>query len=172
MAGDVLETYVEKMKRLKIDRAHGAAPHKPALLLSLIALIESGQICENRITVTPELAETFAKYWLRVTKRPPNIAMPFFHLRSDGFWHHCANSGYERVLEVTSSIRIMPHLREVISHASLDEELFDLFIDESKRETIRQTLIRTYFPDFEGAIERLIRDERQIREYSRRPYEA
>ena len=96
MAGDVLETYVEKMKRLKIDRAHGAAPHKPALLLSLIALIESGQICENRITVTPELAETFAKYWLRVTKRPPNIGLPFFHLRSDGFWHHHANPGYEK----------------------------------------------------------------------------
>ena len=40
MSTDVLETYVEKMKRLKIDRAHGPAPHKPVLLLSVIALIE------------------------------------------------------------------------------------------------------------------------------------
>ena len=66
----------------------------------------------------------------------------------------------------------MPHLREVISHASLDEELFDLLRDAGHREAIRHALIGTYFPDFEGAIERLIRDERQIREYSRRPYEA
>ena len=170
MAGDVLESYVEKMKRLKIDRAHGPAPHKPALLLSVIALIESGEIEENRITVTRELAEMFAKYWVRVTERQPNIAMPFFHLRRDGFWHLRANPGYETVLEVTSSIRTMRHLREVISHVTLDDELFELLGEAEGRAAIRRVLIEMYFPDSEEAIERLIAEERRVRECVARLY--
>ena len=168
----MLEQYVEKMKRLKIDRAHGPAPHKPALLLSVIALIESGEIEENRITVTRELAAMFAKYWVRVTERQPNIAMPFFHLRRDGFWHLIPNPGYETVLEVTSSIRTMRHLREVISHVTLDDEFFELLREAGSREAIRRALIETYFPDSEEAVERLIAEERRVRECARRLYDV
>ena len=73
-----LEYYVEKMKRLKIDRAHGPAPHKPALLLSVIALIEDGQVTENRFELCPELVEVFIRYWSKVTDRKPDISLPIF----------------------------------------------------------------------------------------------
>ena len=78
MSTDTLQKYVQKMKRLKIDMAHGPAPHKPALLLSVIELIESGQAIENKIPISPELAEIFLKYWPHVTDRKPDLAMPFF----------------------------------------------------------------------------------------------
>lgn len=165
MSTDTLQKYVQKMKRLRVDRAHGVAPHKPLLLLAVIELIERGQIQENKITLSPDLAETFMKYWSKVTDRRPNIALPFFHLKSDGFWHLHPNAGYEKVLDVANRITAISRLREVIAYVSLDDDLFVLLTDTDDREIIRQTLIYVYLLDFKGGIEDLIAEGKQITEY-------
>ncbi|MBI1925912.1 HNH endonuclease [Candidatus Poribacteria bacterium] len=161
----VLQKYIQKMENLRVDRAHGAAPHKPILLLSVIELIEQGQIHENQIFISPSLAETFMKYWTKATDRSPNIALPFFHLISDGFWHLHVNTGYERALETARSIRAISRLREVVAYASLDDDLFLLLTDAHHREVIRQTLIRVYFPELKEEIESVIAEDREIGEY-------
>ena len=160
-----LQYYVEKMKRLKIDRAHGPAPHKPALLLSVIALIEDGLVTENRIELSPELAEIFIRYWSRVTNRKPDISLPFFHLQSDEFWHLHPNTGYETALRVANQIKGISRIREVVAHACLDDELFLLLTDAADRETIRRTLIRTYFQEYIKQIGELIEEQQQIGAY-------
>ncbi|RKU06069.1 hypothetical protein C6502_21525 [Candidatus Poribacteria bacterium] len=165
MSTDILQKYVQKMKRLRVDRAHGVAPHKPLLLLAVIELIERGQIQENKIYLFPDLAETFMKYWSKVTDRKPNIALPFFHLKSDGFWHLHPNAGYEKVLDVADRITAISRLREVIAYVNLDDDLFVLLTDASNREIIRQTLIYVYLLDFKGEIEGLIAEGKQITEY-------
>ena len=165
MSTDTLQKYVQKMKRLRVDRAHGVAPHKPLLLLAIIELIERGQIQENKIPLSPNLAETFIKYWSKVTNRKPNIALPFFHLKSDGFWHLYPNAGYEKVLNVANRITAISRLREAIAYASLDDELFVLLTDAGNREIIRQTLIYVYLLDFKQGIENLIAEGQQITEY-------
>ena len=167
MSTDTLQRYVQKMKRLRVDRAHGVAPHKPLLLLAVIELIERGQIQENKISLSPDLAETFMKYWSKVTDRKPNIALPFFHLKSDGFWHFHPNAGYEKALDVADRITAISRLREVIAHVSLDDDLFVLLTDASNREIIRQTLIYVYLLDFKGEIEGLIAEGQQVTEYER-----
>ena len=105
------------------------------------------------------------KYWSKVTNRRPNIALPFFHLKSDRFWHLHANAGYEKALEVTDRIKAISRLREVIAYATLDNDLFVLLTDTHHREIIRQTLIRVYFPDLKNEIESLIAEEHQIGQY-------
>ncbi len=165
MSTDTLQKYVQKMKRLRVDRAHGVAPHKPLLLLAVIELIERGQIRENKIPLSPDLAETFMRYWSKVTNRKPNIALPFFHLKSDGFWYFHPNAGYEKVLDVTDRITKISRLREVIAYASLDDDLFVLLTNAGKREIIRQTLIYVYLLEFKGGIESLITERQQITEY-------
>lgn len=165
MSTDTLQKYVQKMKRLRVDRAHGVAPHKPLLLLAVIELIERGQIQENKISLSPDLAETFMKYWSKVTDRRPNIALPFFHLKSDGFWHLHPNAGYEKILDVANRITAISRLREVIAYVSLDDDLFVLLTDTDDREIIRQTLIYVYLLDFKGGIEDLIAEGKQITEY-------
>ena len=165
MAVDILQKYIHKMRRLNIDKAHGPAPHKPVLLLSVIELIESGQVVENKILVSPELAEIFLKYWRRVTNRKPDLAMPFFHLKSDKFWHLHPNAGYETALRVANQIKGISRLREVVAYASLNDDLVVLLADARDRETIRQTLIRTYFPEFKEQIEGLIAEAQQIGAY-------
>ena len=165
MLTDILQNYVQKMKRLRIDRAHKDAPHKPLLLLAVIELIEQGQICENRIYFSPALAETVMKYWVEVTDRKFNIAMPFFHLKSDGFWHLHPNPGQKKVLEGARQIRSISGVQEVIAYASLDDDLFVLLTDTGNREIIRQTLISTYFSNLKQKIESLIAERQEIGEY-------
>ncbi|MCY3552141.1 MAG: HNH endonuclease [Candidatus Poribacteria bacterium] len=165
MPNNILQKYIQKMERLRIDRARGAAPNKPLLLLAIIELIEQGQIPENRIVLSPDLAEAFLKYWTKVTDRKPNIAMPFFHLKSEGFWHLHANSGYETALSVASQLKTASRIREVIASASFDDELFFLLTNAHDREVIRQTLIDTYFTDFKTGIESLITEKQQVDEY-------
>ena len=165
MSTDTLQKYVQKMKRLRIDRAHKDAPHKPLLLLAVIELIEQRQIQENKIYFSPALAETVMKYWVEVTDRKFNIALPFFHLKSDGFWHLHPNPGQKKVLEGARQIRSISGIQEVIAYASLDDDLFVLLADAGNREIIRQTLISTYFSSLRQAIENLIAERQQIEEY-------
>ena len=165
MPNNILQKYIQKMERLRIDRARGAAPNKPLLLLAVIELIEQGQIPENRIILSPDLAEAFLKYWTKVTDRKPNIAMPFFHLKSEGFWYLHANPGYETALSVASQLKTASRIREVIASASFDDELFFLLTNAHDREVIRQTLIDTYFTDFKTDIESLITEKQQVDEY-------
>ena len=165
MSTDTLQEYVQKMKRLRVDRAHGVAPHKPLLLLAVIELIEQGQIQENKIYFSPDLVETVMKYWVKVTDRRLNIALPFFHLKSDGFWHLHPNPGHERVLEGARQIRSISGIHEVIAYASFDDNLFALLTDIRNREIIRQTLIHVYLLDFKQEIESLIAEGQQIGEY-------
>ena len=166
MSTNILKKYIQKMEKLRIDRAHGAAPNKPLFLLAIIEMIEQGQITENKILPAPTLVEIFMKYWSKVTDRRPNIALPFFHLsKSEDFWHLHANPGYETALRVVTQIKTFSRLREIVAYASLDDDLFVLLTVSDDREVLRQTLIRTYLPDFKQVIEGLLAETEQISAY-------
>ena len=166
MSTNILKKYIQKMEKLRIDRAHGAAPNKPLFLLAIIEMIEQGQITENKILPAPTLVEIFMKYWSKVTDRRPNIALPFFHLsKSEDFWHLHANPGYETALRVVTQIKTFSRLREIVASASLDDDLFVLLTVPDDREVLRQTLIRTYLPDFKQVIEGLLAETEQINAY-------
>jgi predicted restriction endonuclease len=85
------EKYIYHLGRLNraFNKGLGFAPHKPVLLLSLFELIQKGDINSNRIFITPELVISFKDNWkkLVVTGHTENFALPFFHLRSEPFWH-------------------------------------------------------------------------------------
>ena len=168
MLTNILQKYVQKMERLRVDRAHGVAPNKPVLLLAIVELIEQGHIRENKILPSPDLFEIFMKYWSIVTDRKPNLALPFFHLKRDGFWHLHANAGYETALSVVTQIKTVSRLREIVAYAGFDDDLFVLFTHASDREVLRATLIDIYFADFKQEIENLIAKEHQINNYSQR----
>ena len=166
MLSSTLQKYIKKIERLRVDKAHGTAPHQPLLLLAVIELIEQGQIYENKIPLSPDLAETFLKYWTKVvTDRKPDIALPFFHLKSSGFWHLHPNAGYEKVLSVASRIRSTSRLREVVAYASLDDEIFVLLADPQDREVLRQKLINKHFSNLKQEIESLLVENDQISAY-------
>lgn len=168
MFSNTLQKYIHKIRNLRIDKAHGNAPHQPVLLLAIIELIEQGQILDNKITLSPGLVETFVKYWTKITDRKPNLALPFFHLSKRPFWHLHANPGYENALEVVTQIKTVTRLRKVVAYASFDDEFFVLLGKPKEREIFRQTIISTYLSDFKHEIQSLILEEQQISEYSQK----
>lgn len=147
--------YVGRFSKLRVDssparwsaRTYYRAPHKPLLLLAVMDLFAQGSITTNLIEITPELGELFTLYWARVM--PPdqrgNLALPFFHLQSDGFWYLISRPGKEVVLEASRQIRSVNQLRDTVIGARLDEELYESLCVEESRDLLRAVLIESCF---------------------------
>ncbi len=145
---------------LGVSKSSGEAPNKPVLLLSVIELIERGQIQRNQIYLSPELISTFLKFWHDLDiQRKPDIGLPFFHLRTDGFWHFRAKPGYEFIESRTSKIKIrtVSGLQQAVEYAYLDPELFTLLSDSSSRAELTLLLIETWFPNQIQQIEQALK---------------
>lgn len=128
------------------------APNKPMLLLAVLDQFAQGSITGDLIELTPELGGLFAGYWSRVMPphRHGNIAMPFFHLRADGFWHLVVRPGQEEVLAALTTMTSIGQLRTLLLGAWLDAELVALLIGVESREALRRALVETYFaPEFQ-----------------------
>lgn len=147
--------YARRFVRLRTDKSRSRwpattsyrAPHKPLLLLSVLDLFEQGQVTSNLIEISPDLGETFTQYWEQILPfdRRGNLALPFFHLRSEGYWHLLPRRGKEEVLDSASQIRSLSRLRETIIGARLDEALYELLRVREPRNLLRSILIETYF---------------------------
>jgi putative restriction endonuclease len=142
-----LDYYFQRFANLRIDRSHGRpAPHKPILLLSIIELIERHVIYTNEIELTPEIVSTFLNYWNALYPDQRGIvALPFFHLMSDGFWHLLPNEGYEKSFKLIRQIKSSYQIRDMVKYAYFDNELFELLSDDKKRTMFRRVIINNYF---------------------------
>lgn len=149
-------SYIEAFSHLKTDKSASRwgektkfrAPHKPLLLLAVMDLFAEGTITTNFIELTPELGEIFTIYWSKVTpmdRQRGNIAMPFWHLQSDGFWHLLPRPGYEAFLQTVPRIHAVSKLQETTLGVRLDDELFALLSVGESRDLLRIVLIETYF---------------------------
>ena len=145
---DILPYYASKFQRLRVDRAHGTAPHKPILLLAVMERFERSEMLENRIGLSPELNRTFLKYWsyLGSADHHPDISRPFFHMKSGKFWHLVMNPGFEPILAAKIKLKTFYEVRQAVNFAYVDEDLFDLLQDGSYRESLQAVLVGRWFP--------------------------
>ena len=150
--GNGINGYARRFARLRTNRnrkvwsevtAH-RAPHKPILLLCVLDLFDSGEISSNLVEISDDLVDLFDNYWGRVLpfNRPGNLALPFFHLRGDGFWHLLPRYGRS---SFGSQITSLTRLREKVVGARMDEELYGLIESMENRERLRSVLIEAYF---------------------------
>src|SRR5690606_12951008 len=95
-----LPQYLHKFKKLRIDRSHGIAPHKPVLLMSVLQMYYNKLITDEKIYITPELVVLFKSNWssLVTTDHHCQFTYPFFYMRSEGFWVLVPKRGYEAFL--------------------------------------------------------------------------
>ena len=151
------EQYAEQFRQLRKDKNQNrypvstkhAAPHKPFLLLSVLDLFAEETLDENVIKLDPRLLDLFNDYWdlFMPEQRRGNIALPFYHLSSEGFWHLIPASGSEKVLEVGRRLRTIRQLKDHTQGARLDEELYALLFEEQPRDILRTTLIEHHFAE-------------------------
>ncbi|MCG3149988.1 MAG: hypothetical protein PCFJNLEI_03455 [Verrucomicrobiae bacterium] len=160
------QTYWLKVAaNLRVDRAHGIAPHKPLLLLAVVDLIEEAQLRQPILPLTGELTFRFLAYWTVIAQRRPqrpDIRLPFYHLKSDGFWTPLDEAG-----QPTTERRRAVAVR-------LDPDFFACLQYEVFRPHFRMTLINCYFDERterfalrnlvglpEGKLDDVVKEDRQ-----------
>ena len=159
-----LQDYIQRLQDLQ-DRRR--TPHKPFLLLIIIEMLESGELSENRIPFReieekkPFFADMIAAFNRgNTTNWQPSLHNPFFHLKTNGFWHLDPPELQSRPAGVTPT---EAYLRNVDATAKLDESLFVLCVMPEYRAILRQTLISTYFSNIGHEIEQVIEKYRNLR---------
>jgi putative restriction endonuclease len=159
MAKDI-SFYVKKFSKLRVDRAHGSvAPHKPILLLSVIEQFQQNTIQQNEIFLSPELISTFLKYWTHLgsDSHRSDIALPFYHLTGDGFWHLSPNPGFESTIAAKVKLKSLTALRNAVNYAYLDDELFNFLQDLESRNYLITAIIQEWFSKQEEEFQSLYR---------------
>jgi len=149
--------YTERFRQLRKDKNQNrypaatkhTAPHKPFLLLSVLDLFEEGTLGENVIKLNPQLLDLFNGYWnlLMPEQWRGHIALPFYHLSSEGFWHLIPQDGSEKVLEAGRRLRTIRQLKDHTRGARLDDDLHALLSREEPRDIFRTTLIEVHFDE-------------------------
>jgi putative restriction endonuclease len=171
---EALIYYSRKFERLRVDRAHGLAPHKPILLLSVIEQISKEIVSENRFYFSSELIHSFLKFWsyLGSFNHNPDISMPFFYMQSGKFWHLWANPGYEKIISSKEKLKTFSAVKQAVNHAYLDEDLFDFLKDPITREILVNVLSSQWFPGKIDLIEEIFQSNtfRDPPEYLRVDY--
>jgi putative restriction endonuclease len=159
-----LSKYLIIFKKLRVDRSHGTAPHKPILLLSVLQLYHANLISDQRVYITPELVALFKSNWNSFvrTNHDCRISYPFYYLKSDKFWQLIPKPGFENIDEIGIIIKSFSNLNAVVDFANLDSDLHLLMIDKRCNEILQQFLLDEYFPGSNSNITSLNKSQRSL----------
>ena len=140
--------YTKRIMNIKQAKIRGEViVAKPVLLLAIIDGIDSELFIENKFLLTEWLEARYEELMRMYMKnsqfdKPTDISNPFWHLQSDGFWHlQLAERPQE---SVTPSKR---WLKEKVSYAYFDEDLWLLLKDEAWRTKLRDYIIEHKLTD-------------------------
>lgn len=143
--------YKNAFSGLHTAQSHGKpAPHKALLLLTVIDMVESGQIYDGRIELTDNLEQRFnalfRKYIGTSLLFRADVCKPYYHMQHECFWHLVLKKEHVAVWS-DDVLYSKTWLNNVYYHAQLDTELFELLQDDSVRAQLRVLLISTYLTD-------------------------
>jgi putative restriction endonuclease len=143
-----LQKYLQVFKKLRIDRSHGIAPHKPILLLSVLQTYHSNFNTSPKVYITPELVALFKTNWNQLvhTNHDCRISYPFYYLKSDKFWTLIPKSGFENINNMGSIMKTFSNLNAAVDFALIAEDLFELVTDKRSNDMLQQFLLDEYFP--------------------------
>lgn len=144
-----IDKYIKAFKKLRIDRSHGVAPHKPILLLSVLQSVQNDLIKTNCVYITPELVALFKSNWslLVTTNHDCRISYPFYYLKSENFWRLVPKFGFENLNQIGSIMKSFHNLNAAVECAVLDEELFRIMQDKTSNDILIRYLLEEYFPN-------------------------
>jgi len=112
------------------------------MLLAVMDLIANKTINNNRIFFDQNLrlsfSHNFNKYRTESDRDSPHL--PFFHLRSESFWHHQPKPGRAVAYQGLSTVSGPGELNNNVAYAYLDEALFQLLHNPVVREYLKASL--------------------------------
>lgn len=148
--------YIDLLSQMSVNRNKSkTAPHKAVLLLTIIDMIEAGEINSPFIQINDGLIENFRRVWNTIVPGhsgyEPRMAYPFFHLSSSPFWELVKTPSYQGQTEYST----MKALERDYSGAIIDVGLFRIMKDPISRNEIR-TLLKSKYLDNDSASSSLI----------------
>jgi len=146
--------WLQRLYNLRRDkRGTHERPHKPALLLSILDLMDHGQLQNNEVPLNDNLTKTFRRYFdiVRQEDDKPTIENPFYFLSGDGFWSLQDPAG--RQLYVPGNATSPPSMSILRSSPGhFDPALWNLLQSPGTRQELREALISRYFPSHRYAL--------------------
>lgn len=137
--------YEARFSKLRMNTRGGneKSPHKVAMLLAVMDLIEHGKITHNRIYFDDQLRDAFSLHFntLAGSNDRNNPHLPFFHLRGDGFWRHYPKPGKADAYNTLSTASGPGVITNHIAYAFVDDELFEYLDNEISRNFLKSALL-------------------------------
>jgi Protein of unknown function (DUF4007) len=137
----VLKSLLAQIGALNKNKQNGKEkPHKLLLLQAVLDLIHDGRLSENEIYFDDKL---IAQFKFRFAKGANSEdweqpTLPFFHLRSSGFWEHKIIEGRELPYStLTTSGGGTKRIFENIQYAYFQPEVFTLLLDSQARNVVQ-----------------------------------
>ena len=150
-----LLSFEQQFSNLRLNTRGGRnSPHKVAMLLAVIDQIEDGTITKNRIYFGTPLKSAFTRHFNRLagSNDRNNPHLPFFHLRSSGFWHHHLKPGKVSTYGTLSTATGTGVITDNIAFAYLDDELFELLGYGVARTLLKLSLLKNLNKQDHGEI--------------------
>jgi len=146
------ETWLERLYNLRRDkRGSHERPHKPALLLSIIDLLDRRVITGNEVPLSDELVATFKRYFAVVRKHDDQatIQNPFYFLSGDKFWQLVPGPGETPIYREGAAAGgpSVAELRRRVAHGRFDDGFWQLMSEPIARHQLREAIIARYFPE-------------------------
>lgn len=135
--------YEKRFSQLNANRSKGrVSPHKVAMLMAVMDLIEAEAITDNCILFDHALIEAFSRQFSKLATDADrdNPHLPFFHLQSEGFWKVKTLPGKAESWAKLSTASSANVIREHVECAHLDDELFELLKNFAVRELLKAAL--------------------------------
>ena len=142
--------YVELFKKLNVSHRQGLkAPHKAILLLTVMSLIERGELCSLEIHYNDALVSRFKTTWNEYIGPSsvfnPVVTMPFWHLKNEKeLWRLVPNESAPAALENLKVSTSLQAIRRYVKYAVIPEELFYLMQTPRYRAILSETLFESY----------------------------
>ncbi|MBP3195673.1 MAG: hypothetical protein J6N21_01535 [Butyrivibrio sp.] len=144
-----IEDYLKEFTCLSVGLSNGhKLPHKAILLISIMHLIEIGEVEENKIPLDKKISSAFISTWKNYFNdvKVPSVWTPFWYMKSESFWHFKSN-GNDRLLEGLLNFAGHPsigQMRSVIKYACFDDALFNYMQNKDNRRLLKEVLQKTY----------------------------
>lgn len=150
-----LQYYAGKFNALNMNRQQGrVSPHKVCMLLAVMDLIANHTIRGNKIFFDDNLRHAFRRQFdrFRTQADRDNPHLPFFHLRSEGFWHHQPRPGRSAAYQRLTTVSGPGELNNNVAYAFFDETLFQLLQSKVAREYLKASLLENLTFDSQRAL--------------------
>lgn len=148
--------YESRFSNLKMNTRGGSekSPHKVAMLLAVLDLVESENIRDNRIYFDQVLKNKFTVHFNQLAGPSDrnNPHLPYFHLRSSGFWHDRVKVGRAGEYANLTTASGPGAIDSNIEFVELNDELFELLNYGVARELLRSALYRNLSTDDVSAL--------------------